>query len=115
MTARITSDDLAKDVSGAEALISRHKENKAEIDARQKDFTKFTQTGHKLISEGHFLSDEIQEKVNHLNKNLDSLMNIWEKRRVLYEQNLDLQVGSGWLFLSAGLAFMWVLPIVHSN
>jgi spectrin beta len=91
MTARITSDDLARDVTGAEALISRHKENKAEIDARQKDFTKFSQTGHKLISDGHFLSDEIQEKINHLNHNLDSLLETWEQRRVLYEQNLDVQ------------------------
>ena len=66
MTARITSDELAKDVSGAESLISRHKENKAEIDARQKDFTRFTQTGHKLISDGHFLSEEVQMGIGRL-------------------------------------------------
>ena len=59
MTAIITSDELAKDVSAAEALINRHKEHKAEIDTRQKDFNKFTQTGKALIAEKHFLSDEV--------------------------------------------------------
>ena len=59
MMAIITSDDLAKDVTGAETMISRHKEHRAEIDTRLKDFTKFTQTGQALIAEGHFLSDEV--------------------------------------------------------
>jgi len=59
MLARITADDLARDVSGAEALISRHKENKMEIDARVKDFTRFTQKGKALIAEKNFLASEV--------------------------------------------------------
>ena len=59
MLARITADDLAKDVSGAEALISRHKENKAEIDARVKDITHFTQKGRSLIAEKNFMASEV--------------------------------------------------------
>ena len=59
MQARITADDLAKDVSGAEALISRHKENKTEIDARVKDITRFTQKGKALIAERNFLASEV--------------------------------------------------------
>ena len=59
MMAIITSDDLAKDVAGTETMISRHKEHRAEIDTRLKDFTKFTQTGQALIADGHFLSDEV--------------------------------------------------------
>lgn len=59
MTAMITSDELAKDVSSAEALLNRHKEHKAEIDTRQKDFSKFTQRGKALIADKHFLSSEV--------------------------------------------------------
>jgi len=59
MQARITADDLAKDVSGAEALISRHKENRSEIDARVKDITRFTQKGKALIAEKNFMASEV--------------------------------------------------------
>jgi len=59
MQARITADELAKDVSAAEALISRHKENKLEIDARVKDITRFTQKGKALIAEKNFMADEV--------------------------------------------------------
>ncbi len=59
MMARITADDLARDVAGAETMVNRHKENKTEIDSRNKDFVKFTQTGTSLINQGHFLSKEV--------------------------------------------------------
>jgi len=59
MLARITADDLAKDVSGAEALISRHKENKTEIDTRVKDITRFTQRGKALIANKNFMASEV--------------------------------------------------------
>jgi len=59
MLARITADDLAKDVSGAEALICRHKENKTEIDARVKDITRFTQRGKALIADKNFMASEV--------------------------------------------------------
>jgi len=54
MIAKVTAPDLAQDVPGAEALIVRHKEHRAEIDTRTDAFDKFSQTGHKLIAEGHF-------------------------------------------------------------
>lgn len=60
MTAVVTSEALANDVAGAEACINRHKEYNAEIEARVKDFIRFTQTGQKLIKDGHFLSDEVK-------------------------------------------------------
>jgi len=59
MHARITADELARDVSGAEALISRHKENKMEIDARVKDITRFTQKGKALIADKNFMASEV--------------------------------------------------------
>ena len=60
MTAIITSDELGKDVSSAEALINRHKEHRTEIDTRLKDFTRFSMTGKQLIADGHFLSQEVR-------------------------------------------------------
>jgi len=92
MQARITADDLAHDVAGAEALLNRHRENKAEIDARLKDFSKFTQKGKMLIAEKNFLATEIQEKIDHLNSLLDNLIKTWQDRQVMYEQSHDLEI-----------------------
>lgn len=51
MIAKVTAPDLAQDVPGAEALISRHSEHKAEIDTRSDAFDKFYTTGKKLIDQ----------------------------------------------------------------
>jgi len=59
---------LAKDVSGAEALISRHKENKTEIDARVKDITRFTQKGRALIADNNFMASEVSDSIVVLNE-----------------------------------------------
>ena len=37
------------------------------------------------------MSFQIQEKIDHLNHLLDNLTGTWNKRRLLYDQNLDLQ------------------------
>merc|ERR1719433_396141 len=46
--AKITSPDLASDLTGAETLISRHKELKSELDARQDSFRRFESAGKEL-------------------------------------------------------------------
>lgn len=51
MMAKITSADLANDVSGAEALISRHNEHRVEIISRQDAFRQFHETGDSLIQQ----------------------------------------------------------------
>ncbi|CAH1792768.1 unnamed protein product [Owenia fusiformis] len=92
MMALITTDNLAQDVPGAEALITKNKEHKAEIDAHMDAFSRFTETGKKLIANKHFLSDEIQEKVESLDRAKVNLLKTWQQRRDLYEQNLDAQI-----------------------
>lgn len=51
MIAKVTTPELSQDVSGAEALISRHAEYRSEIDTRTDAFTKFSQAGRKLIQQ----------------------------------------------------------------
>lgn len=51
MIAKITSPELAQDVPGAEALISRHMEHRAEINSREEAFSQFYTTGAHLISQ----------------------------------------------------------------
>ncbi|XP_076644007.1 spectrin beta chain, non-erythrocytic 5 kst isoform X2 [Halictus rubicundus] len=92
MVAKVTAPDLARDVPGAEALITRHSEYKTEIETRNEAFDKFYKTGQELIEQGHFLAKEIEEKVSVLQHRQQFLKDTWEQRRRIYEQNLDTQL-----------------------
>jgi spectrin beta len=92
MIAKVTAPDLAQDVPGAEALLVRHEEHRAEIETRADAFAKFSHTGHKLIAEGHFLAHEIDEKISVLEQRKELLSDTWARRKAIYEQNLDTQV-----------------------
>ncbi|GIY06493.1 hypothetical protein CDAR_514752 [Caerostris darwini] len=92
MMALITSHELPKDVAGAESLLGRHKEYKSEIDTRLENFNKFYETGETIIASGHFMADEIKDKIHRLKAAFSQLQTTWEKREVIYEQNLDAQV-----------------------
>ena len=63
MKALLSADELAKDMSGAETMLQRHRERKGEIDAQEDSFKATTQFGQSLISSGHFASDEVKKEV----------------------------------------------------
>lgn len=90
--AKITSAELARDVHEAEMTLTRHNEYKTEIDSRHEAFVKFYQAGRKLIDDRHFQSEDIHEKIAILEQRKKLLEDTWEKRRVIYEQNLDTQM-----------------------
>ncbi|CAG5135132.1 unnamed protein product, partial [Candidula unifasciata] len=92
MKAIIAADDLAKDVAGAESLLDRHNEHKGEIDAREDSFQSTSQAGDRLVQSNHFAADEVKEKLTILSNEKHSLLELWEERRVLYEQCMDLQL-----------------------
>jgi len=92
MVAKVTAPELARDVPGAEALLSRHNEYKSEIDTREEAFEKFYRTGQKLIEQGHFLAKEIEDKISVLQQRQQILKDTWQQRRHIYEQNLDTQL-----------------------
>ncbi|XP_042865885.1 spectrin beta chain, non-erythrocytic 5-like isoform X7 [Penaeus japonicus] len=90
--AKITAPELPKDVPGAEAIISRHKEYKTEIDARADAFEKFSAAGNALIDQGHFMGEEISEKIATLEARRKLLLDTWQMRSSIYERNHDLRV-----------------------
>ncbi|XP_070496510.1 spectrin alpha chain isoform X3 [Chironomus tepperi] len=92
MKAIISADELAKDVAGAESLLERHQEHKGEIDAREDSFLSTTTAGRQLLDREHYAAAEIQEKLAALENDKLSLLSLWEDRRILYEQCMDLQL-----------------------
>lgn len=93
ITARITSDELARDVAGAEALLARHGEHRSEMDARADSFKRFLMAGEQIVASGHFMSDEVEDRMRRLSDSRAALEHTWTRRREVYDQSLDLQVG----------------------
>ncbi|XP_063234159.1 spectrin alpha chain, non-erythrocytic 1 isoform X2 [Bacillus rossius redtenbacheri] len=114
MIAKVTAPELAQDVPGAEVLLVRHEEYRSETDSRGDAFAKFYQTGSALISQGHFLANDIQEKIAILKQRRQFLNDTWEKRKNIYEQNLDTQIFKR----DADLLENWIVsrePILHDE
>ena len=87
----ISSDELAKDVAGAEALLERLQEHQSEIEARKDAFAAFKVSGQSLIDNG-ISPAEVGEKMAALESEYESLIQLREERRILYEQCMDLQL-----------------------
>jgi len=96
MLAKITAPDLARDVPGAEALIARHAEHRVELDARKDEIDKFFTDGASLVKRGHFLWEDVEEKMSALKYRNKLVAETWEARKDLYVQNLDTQVNNSY-------------------
>ncbi|CAH3114647.1 unnamed protein product [Porites lobata] len=92
MKVLIQSDELAKDVASAESLLERHQEHKGYIDAQEDGFKKFADDGEELLNSNHYASDEIKDKLASLESEKLELLELWEKRRVQFEQCMELQL-----------------------
>ncbi|ELK07245.1 Spectrin alpha chain, brain [Pteropus alecto] len=88
----VSSDELARDVTGAEALLERHQEHRTEIDARAGTFQAFEQFGQQLLAHGHYASPEIKEKLDILDQERTDLEKAWVQRRMMLDQCLELQL-----------------------
>jgi spectrin alpha len=92
MKGLIGSEELATDVTGAEALLERHQEHRSEIDARAGTFQAFDLFGQQLLQTNHFASMEIQEKVDQMSEAREDLEKAWIARRMELDQCLELQL-----------------------
>merc|ERR1739844_743760 len=92
MKGLIASDELASDVTGAEALLERHQEHRTEIDARAGTFQAFELFGQQLLQADHYSSSEVQEKLENMNEAREDLEKAWIARRMQLDECLELQL-----------------------
>ncbi|XP_028029643.1 spectrin alpha chain isoform X2 [Bombyx mandarina] len=92
MRALIAADDLAKDVPGAEALLERHQEHKGEMDARADVIGACAVAGQALVASEHHAAADVSAALHTLEREAAALQQLWEQRRVLYLQCMDLQL-----------------------
>uniref|UniRef100_T1IUQ9 Spectrin alpha chain n=1 Tax=Strigamia maritima TaxID=126957 RepID=T1IUQ9_STRMM len=92
MMALVSSDELATDVTGAEALLERHQEHRTEIDARAGTFQAFEMFGQQLLQSNHYASPEVQDKLENMTDARQQLEKAWIARRMKLDQCLELQL-----------------------
>ena len=92
MKGLIESDELAIDVTGAEALLERHQEHRTEIDARSGTFQAFELFGQQLLQANHYASVEVQDKLGAMYDARQDLEKAWIGRRWQLDQCLELQL-----------------------
>ncbi|KAI5631908.1 spectrin repeat domain-containing protein [Phthorimaea operculella] len=75
MMALVSSEELANDVTGAEALLERHQEHRTEMEARAGTFQALELFGQQLLQGGHYASVDIQEKLSNMSDARQQLEN----------------------------------------
>lgn len=92
MNQLVSSDELANDVTGAEALLERHQDYRTEIDARAATFQAFEQFGNQLINSRHYASDDVAQRMRDVTDARRQLEEAWVNRRKVLDQCLELQL-----------------------
>merc|ERR1712050_173005 len=101
---RMSTSEKPRDVSGVELLMNNHQGHKAEIDAREDNFGDLYSLGKELLSQSHYASNEIKEKLRELTDKRNGMIHRWEERwehlqliLEVYQFARDAAVAEAWL------------------
>ncbi|XP_048456403.1 spectrin beta chain, non-erythrocytic 1-like [Rhincodon typus] len=101
---QVETEEKPRDVSSVELLMKYHQGIRAEIDARNRNFTFCIDLGKTMLARNHHASEEIKEKLVQLTEKRKSMMDKWEERwywlRLLLEVcqfARDASVAEAWL------------------
>ncbi|VDP23499.1 unnamed protein product [Soboliphyme baturini] len=100
----MNTQEKPKDVSGVELLMNNHQSLKAEIDAREENFSSCIALGRDLLARKHYASSEIEKKLIRLTTERAEMMRRWEDRweylqliLEVYQFARDAAVAEAWL------------------
>lgn len=87
----LASEELPRDVHGAEEMLERHTELKTEISNKREKFDSLQDLGRRIIPSAKD-PDQIREKVKQLSQEMSKLNELWDKRHKQLKQSSELQV-----------------------
>lgn len=58
------AEEKVSDAASAQGLKTEHEHIKAEIEAREEEFSKVVESGGNMIEEQHYASTEVEERIN---------------------------------------------------
>ncbi|XP_050300402.1 spectrin beta chain isoform X2 [Anthonomus grandis grandis] len=102
---QMNTSEKPRDVGGVELLMSNHQSLKAEIDAREDNFTSCISLGKELLSRNHYASVEITDKLVTLNGHREALVQRWAERW----ENLQLILEVYQFARDAAVAEQWLI------
>jgi len=101
---QMSTSEKPRDVSGVELLMNSHQNHKAEIDARESNFSDCISLGKELLTRNHYASNEIKEKLVELTEQRNGMLHKWEERwehlqliLEVYQFARDAAVAEAWL------------------
>ncbi|RWS10326.1 spectrin beta chain-like protein [Dinothrombium tinctorium] len=101
---QMNTSEKPRDVSGVELLMNNHQSLKAEIDAREDNFSTCIGLGKELLARNHYASDDIKEKLLALTNQRKTMMDRWDERwdhlqliLEVYQFARDAAVAEAWL------------------
>jgi len=79
----ITSDEIANNVAGAEALLERHQSILKEITSKEIKFKTLRQLSNQLINYENFSSDAVRQRMHDIKKVRDKLSIFFKYKRLV--------------------------------
>lgn len=98
MSAVMSTDELAKDVSSAEALVERHSEYKSELESRDDSLNKTLKSGRELLTglspdtADSLPADLVSDKLTQLESERQRLGQLWRQKHQFLVQCLEFQL-----------------------
>ncbi|XP_028393281.1 spectrin beta chain, non-erythrocytic 1-like isoform X3 [Dendronephthya gigantea] len=80
MQRQILTYDKSRDVPETESLMDLHNQRKSEIDAREEAFSSVVLMGKTLLARNHYASEDIQAKLDNLDKVRKKMVLEWDRR-----------------------------------
>lgn len=68
LRATMKAEEKVSDAASAQGLKTEHEHIKAEIEAREEEFSKVVESGGSMIEEQHYASAEVEERVNKVSR-----------------------------------------------
>lgn len=101
---QMSTSEKPRNVRGVERLIENHQTLKGDIEAKQPEFEQCEDFAKQLLSQNHFLSPEIKDKLNQFKAQRQAMDNRWDERRdsldmvlEIYQFARDAAVAEAWL------------------
>merc|ERR1711899_402146 len=97
---QMSTSEKPRDVSGVELLMNNHQGHKAEIDAREDNFSDCVNLGKELLNRNHYASNEIKDKLLDLTTMRNEMLHRWEDLQLIlevYQFARDAAVAEAWL------------------
>merc|ERR1712018_787504 len=101
---QMKTSEKPRDVSGVDLLMNNHQGHKAEIDAREDNFSDCVNLGKELLNRNHYASNEIKDKLMDLTTMRNEMLHRWEERLEhlqlileVYQFARDAAVAEAWL------------------